>query len=106
MSDSSFKMLADSLWVLRKYSGMTQARLASELGVSQSYLSEVEKGDKDVTLNLIERYSEVFGVPMSAILLFAESEGSRISEFKSKKRIASATLAVLKSLLPREAVNE
>lgn len=102
MSDISIRMLADSLWVLRKYIGSTQADLASDLGISQSYLCEIEKGDKDVTLLILQKYSEIFKIPMSAILLFAEKESGNIRTSDRKRQIAKGTLSVLRALLPKE----
>lgn len=99
-------MIADSLWVLRKYLGKTQAELAKDLGISQSYLSEVESGEKEATLTLLQKYSDEFDIPLSAILFFAEQEGASIAGPDRKRRVAKGTLKVLKALLPKDLVNE
>lgn len=58
---------------LRKFNRMTQADLAPKLGISRSYLCEIEKGKKPPTLELIESYSKVFDIKPYQILQFAES---------------------------------
>lgn len=54
------------------------------LGISASHLSEIEKGTKSVSFDLLQRYSDVFEIPVSSITMFAEiSEAS--GENKSAK---------------------
>src|SRR5580700_7048228 len=65
-------LVNESLRIIRLYWGKTQAELARDLGVSQSYISEIEKAKRDVTLDLLGRYSRALDVPMSSLLLFAE----------------------------------
>lgn len=103
MTEVSHRMISDSLWVLRKYLGKTQAELAQELGISQSYLSEIEKGSKEVTFSLLQKYSDRFGVPLSALLFFVEEEGRNITAGDGRRRaIAQGTLTVLKKILPKD----
>lgn len=40
--------LLDNLVSMRKYRGMTQSQLADEMGVSQSYISQIENGQKQL----------------------------------------------------------
>jgi transcriptional regulator with XRE-family HTH domain len=54
--------------------------LAKRLGISNSYLSEIESGSKAPPLDLLDKYSDIFKMPTSSILLFSESlagEGRR-----------------------------
>jgi transcriptional regulator with XRE-family HTH domain len=66
-------MLNRALRLLRTYHQLTQVELAKRLGISNSYLSEIESGDKPPQLDLLEKYSEIFKMPTSSILLFSES---------------------------------
>jgi DNA-binding XRE family transcriptional regulator len=59
---------------LRKFNRMTQAELAPKLEISRPYLCEIEKGNKKPTLELIYKYSEVFGIKPHFILQFAEDK--------------------------------
>lgn len=96
------KMLNESLRVLRLYWGKSQEDLAVELGISQSYLSEIERGRKDVTIEILQRYSDLLHVPISSLLLFAEKMEGEPPLKRGRLFIANKTLSFLKSLLPDE----
>ncbi len=71
-------MLNKALRLLRVFHDLKQKDLAEKLGVSKSYISEIESGNKTPTLALLERYTEVFEVPTSSILFLAENlDGDR-----------------------------
>ena len=59
---------------LRKFNRMTQKELAPKLEISRPYLCEIESGKKKPTLELIYKYSEVFGIKPHLILQFAEDK--------------------------------
>ena len=59
---------------LRNFNRMTQAELAPKLEISRPYLCEIESGKKKPTLELIYKYSEVFGIKPHLILQFAEDK--------------------------------
>lgn len=66
-------MLGEALRLIRVYHDLKQKQAAERLGVSTSYISEVEKGTKTPTLDVIERYSKAFDIPISSIMFFSES---------------------------------
>ena len=77
-------MLGEALRLIRVYHDMKQKDAAELIGVSTSYLSEIEKGRKVPTLEIIQRYADAFGLPVSSIMFFAESvEGGSIDRAKS-----------------------
>lgn len=47
---------------IRKAKKLTQTQLAEAVGCHQATISKLEKGDKNVTLDLIERIARVLGV--------------------------------------------
>lgn len=98
-------MLNRALRLLRTYHQISQVHLASELGISNSYLSEIEKGDKAPSIELLMKYSEKFKMPTSSILLFSESLDSRDPK-RSKLRVAAADkiLRLLEWLEEKDAV--
>ena len=59
--------------MLRTSHDFKQKELAQKLGISASHLSEIESGQKSPSLVLLERYGEVFEVPVSSILFLAEN---------------------------------
>jgi transcriptional regulator with XRE-family HTH domain len=81
-------MLHRALKLLRTYHQLTQVELAKRLKISNSYLSEIESGDKSPGFDIMDRYSEIFKMPTSSILLFSEAMDS--SKPSTKLRIAAA----------------
>lgn len=68
-------MIAKALRLTREFHRMKQVDLAKRLKISSSYLSEIESGDKQPTIDLLERYADVFKVPASTFFLFKERSG-------------------------------
>jgi len=58
---------------LRRQRGMTQEALASAAGVSASYLSEVERGFKRPSTDVLAKLAKAFGMLPSQLLEFVES---------------------------------
>jgi transcriptional regulator with XRE-family HTH domain len=66
-------MLHEALRLIRAYHDISQTLLCRELGISNSYLSELESGKKQPTLDILQRYSDRFGIPVSSLLFFSEN---------------------------------
>ena len=66
-------MINRALKTIRQFHGLTQAELALKLDMSKSYLSEIESGKKSVGYDLLEKYSELFDVPVSSLVFFSEN---------------------------------
>ncbi len=64
-------MIYRALKTIRQFHGLTQAELALKLDMSKSYLSEIESGKKSVGYDLLEKYSELFDVPVSSLVFFS-----------------------------------
>lgn len=100
-------MLYRALKLLRTYHQLTQVELAKRLGISNSYLSEIEKGDKAPGLDLLTKYAEVFKMPTSSILLFSETmEGERKPGSKLRVAAADKILRLLEWLEERDAIEK
>lgn len=97
-------MINEALRLLRLYCGMSQMDLAKELGISQSMISDVEGGRKNVTLDLLEKYSSTLGVRMSQLLFFAEEIEDQPVKNKGKLIIADKVLKILEKLKPNESI--
>lgn len=98
-------MLNRALKLLRTYHQLKQIELAKRLGVSNSYLSEIETGLKTPGVDLLEKYAEVFKMPVSSIMLFSETMNSERTT-GDKLRIAAADkiLRLLEWIDERESV--
>lgn len=66
-------MINRALKTIRQFHGLTQAELALKLDMSKSYLSEIESGKKSIGYDLLEKYSELFDVPVSSLVFFSEN---------------------------------
>jgi len=86
------------LRLLRIFNGYKSAELAEMLGISQSYVSELENNKKQPSMEVLEKYAEVFGMKKSTIFLFAESLDSDNDNMNKKQRIAVAGMKLLKIL--------
>ena len=70
-----------ALKLIREFHRLSQSEVAMRLGLSNSYVSELEKGTKKASLDVLEKYAAAFRIPLSTLLLFAEKVGdNRLSE--------------------------
>lgn len=83
-----------ALRLIREYHRLSRTELAAKVGLSKSYVSELERGKKP-TIEVIERYAETFRIPASSLLLFAEQSSD--SNFPERTRAYTAD-KVLKML--------
>lgn len=65
--NSQIKKIGDRVKTLLKEKGVTQTALAQETGYSQSYISEMITGKKDI-LPLVEKLCELFNVSRDYII--------------------------------------
>lgn len=93
-------MIGEALRLIRVYHDLKQKELAEQLGISASYLSEIEKEHKDPSLDLIQRYSDLFGIPKSAIMFFAESVGEGNAD-RARALVAGKMVGLLQFLETR-----
>ena len=76
--------------------------MAKRLSVAQSLVSDIESGRKNVTMDLLEGYSEAVGVRMSQLLFFAEEiEGQPIAR-RGQLIVAEKVIQLLEKLRPAE----
>jgi transcriptional regulator with XRE-family HTH domain len=95
-------MISEALRLIRVFHDLKQFELAERLKVSKSHISEVEGGTKAPSLDLIEKYSAEFRIPVSAILFFAEELPNAKRGEKTRTKIASTVLDLL-SFIERKA---
>lgn len=81
-------MLGDSLRLVRKMHGISAKQLASDLGISATYLSEIENNKKKPTLEFVFKFAEYFKIRPSTLLFFDESNSSDEPAVKTNLRNA------------------
>ena len=55
---------------LRKQKGLKQIDFADMCGLSQSYLSSIEKGRKEPTLSILKQIAKELSSPMPVLVFF------------------------------------
>jgi transcriptional regulator with XRE-family HTH domain len=68
MSQSAEVRIGDRLKFYRQAKGKTQAVVAGLAGVTEDYLSQIERGHKTPTISLLHRFSKILGVRVSELL--------------------------------------
>jgi transcriptional regulator with XRE-family HTH domain len=96
-------MQHEALRLVRVFHDMNQSTLAERLQISKSYLSEIESGKKQVTLELLKKYADTFGMPLSSLLFFAEQFEGGARE-KVRTVIAGKVVKMLDWMAAKDAV--
>jgi len=76
---------------LRKERAINQTNFAEQCGISQTYLSQIEKDERNPTISVLDRICDVLKIP-SAVLLFMSLSIDSVPEdrreiFKTAKPI-------------------
>ena len=91
--------MSETLKLLRIFFGYKSVEMAKKLNISQSFLSEIENGKKNATLELLNQYSKILNIKVSTIVLLSESlENDKNSKKDIKHNIAGIGMRVLKIL--------
>lgn len=80
---------------LREKSGLNQKQIAEFLGLDQSMISKIEKGERNISSDLIDRLANLFCCPVSSIVLSDETLISGInykSDLITKEELDSLAL--------------
>ena len=85
-------MLNEALRLIRVFHDMSQTQLSARLGISNSYLSEIESSKKQPSIEVLQKYADAFGMPVSSLLLFSEQLDS--SKKLDRVRVAAAKKVV------------
>ena len=66
-------MIGDVLKRTRIIYGYKAREMSSELGISASYLSEIENNKKQPSLELLQKYADIYGIRLSSLILLSEN---------------------------------
>ena len=94
-------MLNEALRLIRVFHDISQRDLAARLGIGSPYLSEIEAGKKEPTLQLLRRYAAEFKMPLSSILFFSEHMEDETPVSGLKTAVSSKVLTLLKFIAAR-----
>lgn len=90
-------MISEALRLIRVFHDKKTIELAQNLGISTSYLSEIENGKKKPSIDLINKYAEIFKTSPSAILFFAEELDEKKGK-NGRNKIRSKLMKFMKAL--------
>ena len=85
-------MMERALRLVRVYHDLNLSEASERVGLSKSYVSEMERGRKKVTLEVLQKYSSAFDLPVSSLMLFAEQAEN--DTFAEKTRVYAAGKAL------------
>lgn len=57
---------------LRKEEGISQETLALNAGIDRKYMSDIENGKRNISIDIIERLSKFFNISISSLFLMVE----------------------------------
>lgn len=63
------KILGNNIRILRLSKGWTQGYLADVLDLTPSFLTLVESGQRGMSLEVVEKVSEIFGIPIASLFI-------------------------------------
>ncbi len=93
--------IGEAVKVLRKKRGVTQQELAERSGVTQGFLSLVERGERKPAITFIDQVSRALKVPPQLILLLACEQHPRARRYaRPLRRITSALDELLRVYAP------
>ena len=67
------KVIGDVLKRTRAIYGYRANEMCTMLGISASYLSEIENNKKKPSLEILEKYAEIYGIRLSSLILLSEN---------------------------------
>lgn len=69
---TTMQRLGNVIKNMRTARGLSQEQLALECGIDQHYLSNIENGQRNVSVEMVERISSYFGLKLSEMFAAAE----------------------------------
>lgn len=66
------KQLGEAIIRLRKRKGLSQESLANEAGIDRRYMSDLENGKRNPSLDVLNRITSFFGISLSTLIFYSE----------------------------------
>jgi len=95
-------VISKALKLIRQYHKLNQTELAGRLSISVSYLSELEAGKKEPSLDILQKYADCFKVPLSSLVVFSETLAGAHSISKARAFISKKMLKILEWIADSE----
>ncbi|MFR6663126.1 MAG: helix-turn-helix domain-containing protein [Gemmiger sp.] len=66
-------MIGEVLKRTRVIYGYKASEMSAKLGISASYLSEIENNKKPPSLEILQKYADFYGIRLSSLILLSEN---------------------------------
>jgi transcriptional regulator with XRE-family HTH domain len=73
--------------VQKPFNGMTQKKLAEDMGVSAQYINKVVKGKENLTLETISKIENILGISLIEVPMVETSVQVKAEEFFNKAKV-------------------
>lgn len=93
-------MIGDLLRQTRTIYGYKAYEMSELLGISKSYLSEIENNKKQPSLDLLERYSKIFDMKLSSLILLSENYEDANNNNKSERFVRLMMIKLIEKMTP------
>lgn len=95
-------MIGEVLMRTRKIYGYKAKEMSSILEISPSYLSEIENNKKQPSLELLKKYSKIYGIKLSSLILLDENLEDSQKSGKGNALIRNMMIHLIKSMSETE----
>lgn len=63
--------IGDALKNIRKKAKITQLKMSKDIGISQTYLSQIENGERIPSIGVLEQISSFHGIPLGVMMWYS-----------------------------------
>ena len=93
-------VIGDALKRIRMIYGYKASEMSELLQISKSYLSEIENNNKQPSLELLEKYSEIYEIKLSSLILLSENYEEANKSNKGDKFIRNMMIKLIQRMTP------
>lgn len=94
-------MIGDVLKRTRTIYNYKASEMSKLLEISPSYLSEIENGKKQPSLELLEKYAKIYGIKLSSLILLSENFDDAQKHDGGNALIRNLMMNLIRGLTPR-----
>ena len=91
-------MIGDVLKRTRAIYGLKATEMSELLEISKSYLSEIENNKKKPSLELLEKYSKIYGIKLSSLILLSEDYDDAKKDNKGETFVRNMMMTLIKGM--------
>ncbi|WP_248548441.1 helix-turn-helix domain-containing protein [Paenibacillus odorifer] len=88
-------MIGEILKKTRDIYGYKAKEMSAKLDISSSYLSEIENNKKKPSLELLEKYSDIFDIKVSTLILLSEDHDDALKRNKPQEFIKKLMIKLI-----------